>query len=176
MKIVTITSSPHRKGTTDALASAFCRGAEEAGHEVFRFDAARERVQPCLACDACRRTGACVQKDSMETLMPHLLEADVIAFVTPLYYYGMSAQLKTVVDRFYGKNSELSGGKRTVLLAASADDSDWTMAALERHYETILRYLGWEDAGRVLAMGCGDRAAIEQTDFPNQAFQIGKSL
>ena len=108
--------------------------------------------------------------------MPHLLEADVIAFVTPLYYYGMSAQLKTVVDRFYGKNSELSGGKRTVLLAASADDSDWTMAALERHYETILRYLGWGDAGRVLAMGCGDRAAIEQTDFPEQAYRLGKSL
>lgn len=176
MKIVNITSSPHRKGTTDALASAFCRGAEEAGHAVFRFDAAKERVHPCLACDACRRTGACVQKDGMEALMPRLLEADLIAFVTPLYYYGMSAQLKTVIDRFYGKNSELAGGKRTVLLAASADDSDWTVTALERHYETILRYLGWEDAGRVLAVGCGDRAAIEQTDFPERAYRLGKSL
>ena len=176
MKIVTITSSPHRKGTTDVLASAFCRGAEEAGHEVFRFDAARERVQPCLACDACRRTGACVQKDGMESLMPRLLEADGIAFVTPLYYYGMSAQLKAVIDRFYARNSDLAGKKRTVLLAASYDAEDWTMAALERHYETILRYLGWEDAGRVLAVGCGDRAAIEQTDFPEQAYRLGKSL
>lgn len=176
MKIVTITGSPHRKGTTDALASAFCRGAEEAGHEVFRFDAARERVQPCLACDACRRTGACVQKDGMESLMPRLLEADGIAFVTPLYYYGMSAQLKAVIDRFYARNSDLAGKKRTVLLAASYDAEDWTMAALERHYETILRYLGWEDAGRVLAVGCGDRAAIEQTDFPEQAYRLGKSL
>ena len=176
MKIVTITSSPHRKGTTDVLASAFCRGAEEAGHEVFRFDAARERVQPCLACDACRRTGACVQKDGMESLMPRLLEADGIAFVTPLYYYGMSAQLKAVIDRFYARNSDLAGKKRTVLLSASYDAEDWTMAALERHYETILRYLGWEDAGRVLAVGCGDRAAIEQTDFPEQAYRLGKGL
>lgn len=176
MKIVTITGSPHRKGTTDALASAFCRGAEEAGHEVFRFDAARERVQPCLACDACRRAGACVQKDGMESLMPRLLEADLLAFVTPLYYYGMSAQLKAVIDRFYARNSDLAGKKRTVLLAASYDAEDWTMAALERHYETILRYLGWEDAGRVLAVGCGDRAAIEQTDFPEQAYRLGKSL
>lgn len=176
MKIVTITSSPHRKGTTDVLASAFCRGAEEAGHEVFRFDAARERVQPCLACDACRRTGACVQKDGMESLMPRLLEADGIAFVTPLYYYGMSAQLKAVIDRFYARNSDLAGKKRTVLLAASYDAEDWTMAALERHYETILRYLGWEDAGRVLAVGCGDRAAIEQTDFLEQAYRLGKGL
>lgn len=176
MKIVTITSSPHRKGTTDVLASAFCRGAEEAGDEVFRFDAARERVQPCLACDACRRTGACVQKDGMESLMPRLLEADGIAFVTPLYYYGMSAQLKAVIDRFYARNSDLACKKRTVLLAASYDAEDWTMAALERHYETILRYLGWEDAGRVLAVGCGDRAAIEQTDFPEQAYRLGKGL
>src|SRR5512142_1472337 len=85
MNITVITSSHHKHGTSALLADAFIRGAGEAGHSVFRFDAGFEKVSPCLGCDRCRRDNStCAQKDAMEKLNPHLLEADMIVFVTPL--------------------------------------------------------------------------------------------
>jgi multimeric flavodoxin WrbA len=178
MKVIVITSSPRKKGTTALLADEFIRGAKEVGHDVCRFDAAFEKVAPCIACDACRTGGGkCVQKDSMEKLNPELLAADVVAFVTPLYYFGMSAQLKTVIDRFYANNSKLQGsGKTAILLAAAHDTQDWTMQALENHYKTILKYLKWSDGGIILAAGCGSRSDIEKTDYSGMAYQLGKKL
>ncbi|MCL1893360.1 MAG: flavodoxin family protein [Holophagaceae bacterium] len=177
MQVTVITGSPHKKGTTSLLADEFIRGAVEAGHIVFRFDAAFEKVSPCLGCDGCRTSGTqCVQHDSMEKLNPSLLASDCIVFVTPLYYFGMSAQLKTVIDRFYANNSKLQSSKQAILLTAAADSETWTVEALDSHYGTILRYLGWQLAGTLLAMGCAVRMDIEKTDYPNQAYLIGKTL
>ncbi len=178
MKITVITSSHRKHGTSALLADEFIQGAREAGHEVFRFDTAFEKVSPCLACDECNKSGAgCVQKDAMEKLNPPMLEADIVVFVTPLYYYGMSALLKTVIDRFYANNSNLLGsGKHAILMATSHDALDWTMNALEAHYRTIIKYLEWKDAGVLLATGCGTREDIEQTDYPAKAYQLGKEV
>ena len=178
MKITVITSSPHRKGTSALLADELIRGAQEAGHDVFRFDAGFEQVKPCLGCDRCGAgTAKCVQEDSMEKLNPHLLESDLVVFATPLYYYGISAQLKLVIDRFYANNSRLMGsGKKAVLLATCADGTDESMKDIVAHYQTIVRYLKWEDAGVITATGCGAREDIEKSDFPAQAYNMGRAL
>ena len=173
MKITVITGSPHKTGTSALLADTFIEGAKKSGHEVFRFNAAFEEVHPCIGCDRCGMDGPCIYKDSMNKLNPELLAADLVAFVTPLYYWGMSAQLKTVIDRFYSSNSTLHVKKKAVLMATAYDSNDWTMQALTAHYKTLLRYMGWEDAGMVLAVGCGGRSDIERTDFPNQAYRLG---
>ena len=92
MKIVMITGSPHRHGTSALLADAFIQGAQEAGHTVFRFDAAFQELHPCRACERCHNTDkGCIYKDGMEELNPHLLEADLVAFASPIYYYDWSA-------------------------------------------------------------------------------------
>lgn len=177
MRITAITGSPHKNGTSAYLADHFIRGAEEQGHQVFRFNAAFEEIHPCLGCDRCGTTGKCVHQDSMEKLTPHLLEADMVVFVTPLYYFGMSAQLKTVIDRLYAINYKLMGsGKKAALLATAYDDNDWTMRDLAAHYQTIVKYLHWDDSGMILADGCGNRSAIEKSDYGRKAYQFGKSL
>ena len=178
MKITVITGSPRKKGTTSALAEEFERGAKEAGHDVFRFDAAFEKLSPCRACDYCHENdGQCVQKDSMEKLNPELIAADYIVFITPLYYFGMSAQLKTAIDRFYAKNDKIKGsGKKTILLAAAEDTDIVAMKALVEHYKAILDYLELSDAGVILAIGCADRNDIEKTDYPVQAYNMGKGI
>ena len=119
MKIVVITSSPHPKNesTSCYLADRFTEGAKSAGHEVFTFDAANSETHPCRGCDSCHMDGPCIFKDDIEnTLMPKMLEADMLVLVTPLYYYGMSAQLKTIVDRFYSRTGKLNG-KKSILMA-----------------------------------------------------------
>jgi NAD(P)H-dependent FMN reductase len=178
MKITVITGSPHKEGTSALLADEFIKGAIEAGHDVFRFNAAFETVSPCTGCDTCGMGNAeCVLKDSMIGLYPHLLAADLIVFITPLYYFGFSAQIKTVIDRFYAVNSLLMGsGKKAMLLSTAWNNDDWTMQNLAAHYKTLVRYLRWSDSGMLLATGCGTREMIERTDFPDKAYKFGKSL
>jgi len=177
MKITVITGSAHKKGTSALLADKFIEGASEAGHEISRFDAAFEEVKPCLACEYCAsHDGQCVRKDAMNTWYEKLIEADMIVFVTPLYYYGMSAQIKAVIDRFHANNAKLAGNKKSMLLATSYGADNWTMEALEKSYESILRFMNWNDAGKLFATGCPVREVIEQTNFPNQAYALGKSI
>lgn len=177
MKVTVITGSPHKNGTSALLADEFIRGAQEAGWKTFRFDAAFEQVAPCLGCDRCGIGAApCVQKDGMQKLRPELLTSQAVALVTPLYYFGFSAQIKRVIDRFYACNYQLTGRKKVFLLATAYDQNAWTMEALSVHYETLARYLQWEDAGRVLAVGCGVRSDIERSKFPKEAYQLGRSL
>ena len=178
MKIVVITSSPHPRdeSTSIYLAEKFADGARSAGHEVFLFDAANSDTHPCRGCDACHMNGPCVFKDDIENvLMPKMLEADMLVLTTPLYYYGMSAQLKTIVDRFYSRTGHLTG-KKSMLIATAYNSADWTMTALEAHYDTLVRYMSWQDVGRVLGIGCGSRSLVESSSFGDQAFQIGANL
>ncbi len=77
-------------------------------------------------------------------------------FITPLYYYGMSAQLKTLVDRFCAFNSSLNGRHlRSALITVEWNADDWTFDALVAHYKTLVRYINFEDKGMVLGYGCG---------------------
>lgn len=176
MKIVVITGSPHRNGTLALLADKFIEGAQSVGHTVYRFNAAFEDTHPCLGCNRCGRDGACIQGDTIEKdLMPHLLEADLIVLITPLYYYGMSTQIKTVIDRFYARIEKLQN-KKSILMATAWNSADWTMSSLVKHYESLVQYMKWQDIGKVLAIGCGYRSAIERSDFPNQAYQMGVNI
>jgi multimeric flavodoxin WrbA len=177
MKITVITGSPQKKGTTALLADKFIEGATEAGHDVYRFDAAFEEVKPCLSCGYCAtHEGECVYKDSMSKLNGKLFESDMVVFVTPIYYYTMSAQLKAVIDRFHANNAKLSGNKKAMLFSAAYGGDDETMEGLQKTYKAILRYLNWEDAGMLLAKGCPAREVIETTDYPQNAYEMGKAL
>jgi len=178
MKIVVINSSPHSdsESTSKYLAQRFTEGAQSAGHEVFVFDADKEETHPCKGCDKCGMNGPCIFKDAIETkLMPKMLEADMLVLVTPLYYYGMSAQLKTVVDRFYSRTTKLNR-KKSVIMATAYNSADWTMEALLSHYDTLVRYMNWQDCGKVMAIGCGYRSLVEQSEFGEQAYKIGANL
>ncbi len=177
MRIVVIESSPHKKGSSNLLAERFMEGARAAGYETAVFDAGHARIAPCLGCGACGMGGPCVQKDDMGKLREEIAKADMMVFVTPLYYFGMSAQLKKVIDRFYAFNGELSArGMKTAMIVAAWDSNDWTMKDIQAHYETLCRYLHFDNRGEVLGMGCGSVAMTKATAYPEEAYQLGKSL
>lgn len=178
MKIVMLTGSPHKDGTSALLADKFAEGACEKGNHVVRFDTAFMKVGPCLGCGHCRNhNGACVRQDDMDDILPPLLDAHLAVFVTPLYYWDMTAQLKAVVDRFFAADRALAKTpKGAILLATCNSRQPWAMDALTEHYKAILRHLGWHDRGMLLAQGVGVRADIEATDFPQKAYELGGSL
>ncbi|MCL2820712.1 MAG: flavodoxin family protein [Oscillospiraceae bacterium] len=179
MKITVLSSSPRKEGTTALLVQEFIRGAEEAGHDVFRFDSAFEKIAPCNACQQCNSgKTVCVHDDSMEKLYPELLATDCIVFVTPLYYFGMTAQLKLTIDRLYSVTAKMKEKKRKAVLMAAAWEPSTTksMKALTEHYKTIIDWFNCTNAGVILAGECGTREAIEKTDYPAQAYKLGKSI
>ena len=176
MKILILTGSPRKNGNSAALADAFTRGAREAGHEVVRFDAAFRKVHPCIACNSCGMNGPCVFKDDFESVREHLISADCVVFATPMYYFGISAQLKAVIDRFYAVNGAIHVPKKAVLLMTYANTAASEAVPIRSHYEVLLKYLGWTDAGQVIASGVWPAGAVRHTRYPEMAYQLGRTV
>lgn len=177
MKIVMLKGSPNRHGSSNLLAEEFAKGAKEAGHEIVTVSAAHSMISPCTGCVACGYNGPCVQKDDMEKIKKEVLGADMLVFVTPLYYYGMSAQLKILIDRFCAINGSIQRKKmKSALLSVAWNSDGWTFDALEAHYHTLVKYLNFEDCGMVLGRGCGTPSMTKSSRYPEQAYLLGKSL
>lgn len=177
MKIIVLEGSPNQHGSSNMLADNFIRGAEEAGHTVKVIDAAHADIHPCIGCIHCGYEGPCVQKDDVEKFRQDILEADMMVFVTPLYYYGMSAQLKILIDRFCAFNSSIQRKRmKSALLTAAWNSDGWTFDALEAHYKTLVHYLNLKDMGMVLGKGCGTPSMTQHSKYPEQAYELGKKL
>ena len=120
MRIVVLTGSPRKNGNTNYLADQFIKGAKEAGHEVFRFNAATSEVHPCIGCNHCGMDGPCVYDDDFTNILrPEIVKADMVVFCSPMYYFGFSTQLKAVIDRFYAINGTLHTYKKCAFLKAT---------------------------------------------------------
>ena len=101
----------------------------------------------------------------------------MMVFATPLYYYGMSAQLKVIIDRFCAFNSSIQRKHmKSALLTVAWNSDSWTFKALEAHYKTLVRYLNLEDMGMVLGYGCGIPSMTQHSEFPQQAYNLGNRL
>ena len=177
MIITVLLGSPNKKGSTSILVDEFKRGAEESGHTVEILDVCHMIINPCIGCVKCGYEGPCVQKDDTEIVKSKLLTSDMVVFATPLYYYGMSAQLKTVIDRFCAYNSSLNRRHlKSALLSVAWNADDWTFDALEAHYKTLVRYLDFEDMGIVLGYGCGTPGMTTKSGYPRKAYELGRGL
>lgn len=177
MKIVVLEGSPNKNGSSNLLAAEFIRGAKENGHSVQVVDAAHGDIHPCTGCIHCGYEGPCVQKDDVSRIRQAILETDMLVFVTPLYYYGMSAQLKTLIDRFCAFNSSIQRKRmKSALLSVAWNDDAWTFEALEVHYKTLVRYLNLKDMGMVLGTGCGTVNMTRRSKFPQLAYEMGRTL
>ena len=177
MKIVILQGSPNKKGSTNILVENVSQGAEAAGHSIRRFDLADMDIRPCTGCVSCGYEGPCVQRDDMERIRTQILDADMVVFVTPLYYSGMSAQLKTLIDRFCAFNSSIqSRHMKSAILAAAWNSDSWTFEALEAHYRTLVRYLDLRDMGAVWGKGCGTPSMTKHSQYPQQAYELGRVL
>ena len=176
MKILVITGSPRKNGNSTTLAEHFIRGAQETGHKVVRFDAAFQTVHPCIACNKCGMNGPCVFKDDFEFVRREIVDSGMVVFATPMYYFGISAQIKAVIDRFYAINGSIHVPKKAALLMTYANTAPSEAKPILAHYEVLLNYLGWSDAGRIIVPGVWPAGAVNHTRYPEQAYRLGKSV
>ena len=176
MKIMVLTGSPRKNGNSNILADNFIKGATEKGHKVFRFDSAFKDVHPCIGCNKCGMDGPCVFNDDFSFVREHIVDADLVVFVTPMYYFGISAQLKAVIDRFYAINGKIHVPKKAALFMTYANNSKHDELPIRTHYEVLLDYLGWKDIGRFVVPGVWTAGSINRTDYPKKVYEFGKSL
>ena len=179
MNILILCGSPHKNGTTNALADAFLSGIDSTKHTVEKVQISEKNIAPCLGCEYCRHhDGICVRKDDMQDLLASVLAADVIVFVSPIYYFGFNAQLKAVIDRFYAVNSELKTHthKKAILLTAGGGKEEWIPDGIFANYHTMLRYLNWTSAGQVCALGCHGKEQLAAGNWLEEARQLGAQL
>ncbi len=177
MKITVITSSAHRHGTSAMMAEEFIRGAEEAGHEVYRFDAAFKNIHPCIGCAKCQTTDqGCVFKGDMQELNPHLLEADAIILVSPIYFFDFNGQMKAVIDRFFGNNMTLYNATKKFGLITTMTDPAFAAEGANTTFKLIADLYKWEIAGIVNAENSGDVEALKKTEFLAGAYEFGKNI
>lgn len=175
MNIVVLKGSPRKSGNSNWLVDQFAKGAIEAGHEVFEFDCTRHNVGGCMACNACGMNGPCVQKDDFAPLREKLLAADAIVLATPVYYFGVSAQIKSVIDRFYSINSVI-GGKKSVFIATMGNPNIQVGDSAKMMYDKMVAYLGWEDCGQIIVPGVWAAGDIQQTPYGRRAYELGHDL
>ena len=177
MKNVLIISSSYRKnGNSQALCEQFALGAEEAGNQVILIRLAEKKIGFCRACDGCMRNGGnCVQKDDMTELLKLFQKADVLVLATPIYFYGITAQMKTFIDRTYPIWQHL--GEKEVYYIISAglgkDIIDRSLGDLDGFVEHLEKY---HIKGKIYAADVMDAGLVKGTSLMQDAYCMGKSV
>ena len=144
MKITVLNGSPRKQNTT-AMVAAFVEGAEEAGHEVEVLQVGTMKIGGCKGCEYCHTKGggACVQKDDMAQVYPALAEAELLVLASPVYYFGLTGQLQSVISRFYAVMAP-AAKKFALLLTSGSPD---VYGAIEAQYRGILNFIQAQDLG-----------------------------
>ena len=174
--VLIISSSPRKNGNSQALCEQFAKGAEEAGNQVHLIRLMEKKIGFCYACDGCMRNGGtCVQKDDMAEILKLFQEADVLVLATPIYFYGITAQMKTFIDRTYPIWQKL--GEKEVYYIISAglgkDIIERSLGDLDGFVEHFDKY---DIKGRIYATEVMDAGLVKGTDLMNDAYCMGKNI
>ena len=160
-KILIITTSLRAKSNSDRLAAEVARGAEEAGHEVEQISLKQKELQFCKGCFACLKTQKCVIKDDAVAIAEKVKNADTLVFATPIYYYEMSGQMKTLLDRCNPLYTTDYRFRHVYMLSVAAEDEE---AVPEKALNGLQ---GWVD--------CFEEATLEGSLFRGGLNDIGEA-
>lgn len=148
MKILILNGSPRLNGNTSYALSKIAEGlSANTQHEVEIINVTKIKVGGCTACEACKTNGGnCVMKDDSKSVIDKVYEADAVIFGSPVYYFGISAQLKAVLDKFHSKSGAFKQqNKKLGFVAVGEDDiTEKQYELINDHFACVSNYLGWE--------------------------------
>ena len=176
-KVVVISTSLRPGSNSHAMAERFAEGAKAAGHSVELITLRGKEIKFCIGCLSCQKTGACVFNDDVPPIMDSWLNADVVCWATPLYYYEMSGQMKTLIDRMNEMYPKDYRFRDVYLLTTATENEDFTPKGAEHGL------LGWIDCfekatlkGHLFCGGVNDPREIESNTKLQEAFELGKAI
>lgn len=170
MKILVLNGSPRKQGNTKKMIDAFREGAEAVGNQVDIVEVCQRNIAGCLACEYChtKGNGTCIQKDDMQEIYALLNQADMLVIASPIYYHGISGQLKCVIDRFYSvaypaKPPHL----KKVSMILSSGDPDMYDGAMFSFQGDFLDFLGLENMGVITSHGAENGSSHKLSELRN---------
>ncbi len=177
-KVLVISTSLRAKSNSDILTERLIAGAKDAGHEVEHISLKGKKISFCIGCMACQKTQKCVLKDDAIQIAEKVRESDTLVFVTPIYYYEMSGQMKTLLDRMNPLYSSEYSFRKVYMLSVAAEDEDHTSQKAENGLQ------GWIDcfekaefAGSLFCGGIADAGeANGREEELKEAYEFGKGL
>jgi len=176
-KVLILSASPRKGGNSDLLCDQFLRGAKEAGNQAEKISVRDKKINFCTGCGACQANGGkCVQKDDMAEILDKMVTADVIVMATPVYFYTMSGQMKTLIDRTVSRYTAISN-KEMYFIVAAADRST---KAMERTLEGFRGFTscleGAKEKGIIYGVGAWKAGDIKGSRAMNQAYEMGEKV
>ena len=175
-KVLIIAGSPRKDGNSDILAGQFAIGALEAGNEVEIVYLREKKISYCIGCLVCQTKGECFQKDDANSLLPKMMEADVVCFTCPVYYYSVCGQMKVFLDRMNPLYSKLKDKDFYYMVTAQDDDH----AQLDRAFDVFDGFADCFDdirrCGRVYGGGADKKGDVKELAACSEAYEMGKSI
>ncbi len=176
-KVLVISASPRKGGNSDTLCDEFIRGAQESGNDAEKVFLRGKKIGYCTGCGACNSTHQCVQRDDMAEVLNQMVQSDVIVMATPVYFYTMDAQMKTLIDRTVPRYTEIAD--KDFYFIVTAADTD--QAAMER---TISGFRGFtedclpnpHEKGIIYGTGAWQVGEIKSSPAMRQAYEMGKQV
>lgn len=181
IRVLGIVGSPRRNGNTHVLVSRILEGAQSAGAETDTLFLGDLDIRECDGCHLCWQGKACPKVDDMAGVYPRIIDADVIVFGTPVYWYGPTGLMKLLIDRFVYFNAPANrpkiAGKRAVIAVPYEETDPDTARPLLEFFDKCLAYLEMKPAGRIVVPGVSDRGEVRRKpEALRQAFDLGMKL
>ena len=175
-KVLVLSASFRKHGNSDLLCDEFARGAKEAGHEVEKIFINDKNINFCRGCGVCNTTHKCIQKDDMAEILDKMVSADVIVMATPIYFYTMNGQMKTLIDRTVPRYTEISNKDFYFIIAAADDNKANMQRALEGFRGFTEDCLdGAKEKGIVYGVGAWKVGEIKNSPAMQEAYEMGKN-
>lgn len=176
--VLVISSSLRTKSNSETLAQEFAKGATEAGNKVEVVSLRGKKIAFCTGCLACQKKGKCVINDDANAIATKMKKAEVIVFATPIYYYEMSGQLKTMLDRANSLYSSDYKFREIYLLTSAADTDAKAMNIAKRGIGGwIACFDGVKLKGALCATGAESAGDVKKNSaLLKKAFAMGKKV
>lgn len=175
-KIVILVGSMRKDGNTDLLAASFAKGAR-INNDVEIISVADNKVNPCIGCNSCftKDGNSCFQKDDMVQIYEKLKTTDILVIASPVYFYGISAQLKAIIDRLHTPMRNEFRIKKLALILVGAADLPELFDPIKMQYQLVLNFFHLNDAGMVLVRGAKEKGDVSDEAL-DEAYRLGLSI
>lgn len=175
-KLLVVCSSPRRGGNSDLLCEQFVMGAREGGNQAEKIFLKDKKINYCTGCGACFKKKKCSQNDDMAEILEKMIAADVIVMATPVYFYTMNAQMKTLIDRTCARYTEINN-KEFYFMVTAADSNKRAMERTLEGFRAFTSCLsGAKEKGIVYGTGAWNVGDIKGTEAMEQAYAMGKAV
>lgn len=174
--VVVVSASPRRGGNTDLLCDAFVKGAASAGHEVEKISLRDKTIRYCTGCGACYLGKQCPQHDDMPGILDRIVAADVIVLATPIYFYTVCAQLKTMIDRCCSRYTEIADKDFYFIFAAGDPMPDAADRAITELRGFLYCLDNPRECGTVSAVGVMNKGDVLKKEYMDDAYQMGADV